>query len=264
MSGISRSNGLTLNRSVLQPPECTSCCLDSGMSQGVSLHIAVPETRRFNPEENRHLAIIESPSDDLMRVGAGSGEENAATISTKADSAILLSALVKLLDSARGALPGGQLEAKEFIASAAALVLAEIERDETKDRTPVAATADTHLAPWQARRAMQFIDENLSRTIRIEEVAAVARLSVGHFSKAFRADFGVSPHGLVIRRRIERAKEMMLVTKQPLASIALSCGLVDQAHLTRLFRRLVGVTPARWRRLHSSAHQLSLIRPSRC
>ena len=210
------------------------------------------------------MAIIENPTDDLMRVGTRSEVEDAPTIATQTDGPTLMSALVKLLDSAREALSDDQVEVDEFIASATAIVLAEIERDETKDRTPVAAAAHAHLAPWQARQAMQFIDKNLSGTIRIEEVAAVARLSVGHFSKAFRADFGVSPYGFVIRRRIERAKEMMLVTKQPLASIALSCGLVDQAHLTRLFRRLVGVTPARWRRLHSSAHQLSLIRPSRC
>jgi AraC family transcriptional regulator len=200
------------------------------------------------------VTIIESPTDDLMRVGTGSGEEDAATISTKTDSPTLMSALVKLLDSAREALPGEQVEAVEFIASATALALAEIERDASKDRTPATAAANARLAPWQARRAMRFIDQNLSRTIRIEEVAAVARLSASHFSKAFRTDFGVPPHGFVIRRRIERAQDMMLVTNEPLASIALSCGLVDQAHLTRLFRRLVGVTPARWRRLHSSAH----------
>jgi AraC-like DNA-binding protein len=45
---------------------------------------------------------------------------------------------------------------------------------------------------------------------------------------------------------------MMLFTKEPLASIALACGLADQSHLTRLFRRVVGVSPASWRRLRAA------------
>jgi AraC-like DNA-binding protein len=217
----------------------------------VILHIAVPETRRFNPEEKLRTANTENPTDEPMCLGSDSAASDAATITGKTDSPILMSALVKLLGSAREALPGNGLEADELIASAAALVLAEIKRDESKDRTPAAAARNARLAPWQARRAMQFIDENLCRTIRIKEVAAVARLSVGRFSKAFHTDFGVTPHGFVTRRRIERAQEMLLLTGKPLAAVAVACGFVDQAHLTRLFRRLVGLTPGRWRRLHA-------------
>ena len=95
----------------------------------------------------------------------------------------------------------------------------------------------------------------MAGTIRIEDMARVARLSASHFSKAFRLDFGTSPYAYIVRRRIERAQEMMLLTDEPLAGIAVACGLADQSHLTRLFHRIVGVSPASWRRLRHSSLQ---------
>jgi len=55
------------------------------------------------------------------------------------------------------------------------------------------------------------------------------------------------PHAYVIRQRIRRAQRLMLQTDDALSQIACLCGLTDQAHLTRLFRRMVGTTPKVWR-----------------
>jgi AraC-like DNA-binding protein len=57
----------------------------------------------------------------------------------------------------------------------------------------------------------------------------------------------------VIRRRVERAQGLMLSTDAPLSAIALDCGLADQAHLSRLFRRIVGESPRAWRRARLGA-----------
>jgi transcriptional regulator GlxA family with amidase domain len=108
------------------------------------------------------------------------------------------------------------------------------------------------LAPWQVRRVLAHIDANLSTPIRNEDLAAVARLSTSHFNVAFRNSVGESPHEYVIRRRVERAQGLMLSTDKPLSDIAAECGLADQPHLTRLFRRIVGESPAAWRRARLS------------
>ncbi len=104
------------------------------------------------------------------------------------------------------------------------------------------------LAPWQIRKVSNYVDAHLDRTIRNEDLAAVARLNASHFGRAFRNSFGEPPHEYVIRRRIERAQGLMLSTDAPLSAIALDCGLADQAHLSRLFRRVVGESPRAWRR----------------
>ena len=106
------------------------------------------------------------------------------------------------------------------------------------------------LAPWQLRRVREHIAAHLAEPLPIEQLAAVARLSASHFARAFRVSVGVSPHAFIMSERIERAKRLMLETDEPIREIALSCGLADQAHLTRLFTRGEGLSPAAWRRLH--------------
>jgi len=108
------------------------------------------------------------------------------------------------------------------------------------------------LAPWQVRRVLAHIDAHLSTSIRNEDLAAVARLSTSHFNVAFRNSVGESPHEHIIRRRVERAQGLMLSTDKPLSDIAAECGLADQPHLTRLFRRIVGESPAAWRRARAN------------
>ena len=104
------------------------------------------------------------------------------------------------------------------------------------------------LATWQARRLTAHIDTHLTERIRVEDLAALLGLSAGHFCRAFKATFRLSPHAYLMRRRIEVAQGLMLTTHQPLGAIALSCGMSDQSHFTRLFRRAVGETPYAWRR----------------
>ena len=106
---------------------------------------------------------------------------------------------------------------------------------------------------WKSRRVMEYIESNLDRPIRNSELADVARLSRSHFCRAFHNSTGNPPHEYIIRRRIERAQELMRSTRTPLNQIALDCGLVDQAHLARLFRRVVGTTPRAWRTAQVSA-----------
>jgi AraC-like DNA-binding protein len=81
-----------------------------------------------------------------------------------------------------------------------------------------------------------------------EELAEQASLSVSHFCRAFKESFGASPHLHLTRLRVERAQRLMLATQDPLSQIALACGMADQAHLSKLFRREVGEPPSTWRR----------------
>jgi AraC family transcriptional regulator len=95
---------------------------------------------------------------------------------------------------------------------------------------------------------LAHIEANLGTPMRNKDLATVARLSEYHFNVAFRSSLGEAPHGYIIRRRVERAQGLMLSTEKPLAEIALECGLTDQAHFSRLFRKIVGESPAVWRR----------------
>jgi AraC family transcriptional regulator len=104
------------------------------------------------------------------------------------------------------------------------------------------------LAQWQLRQVTDFIEDNCLRTIRLDELAAIAGLSACYFSHAFKASTGLPPHQWQMRARIRRVKTRLTETRQPLAEIAAEMGFSDAAHLTRMFRRHVGSPPSVWRR----------------
>jgi len=104
------------------------------------------------------------------------------------------------------------------------------------------------LAPWQARIVKTHIDTHLDGNLRTKELARLVQLSSFHFCRVFRVSFGHSPHAYVTRRRVERAQGLILTANLTLGQIALDCGFADQAHFTKIFRRLCGESPGEWRR----------------
>jgi AraC family transcriptional regulator len=113
---------------------------------------------------------------------------------------------------------------------------------------PVSRPVRGGLAPWQMRRAKDILSANLDGGVPLQEVARECRLSVSHFSRAFRRTMGVAPYAWLLTRRIDLAKEKLRDRQLSLSDVALACGFADQSHLTRLFRRMVGVSPGAWRR----------------
>jgi AraC family transcriptional regulator len=82
----------------------------------------------------------------------------------------------------------------------------------------------------------------------LTELAAAVAVHPNHLATAFRRHFGDTVGGFVRRRRVELACRLLTDTRTPLAEVALQTGFADQSHFTRTFRRLVGVTPAAYRR----------------
>jgi AraC-like DNA-binding protein len=108
------------------------------------------------------------------------------------------------------------------------------------------------LAPWQLRRALEFIDANLGADPSISEVATQCGLSGDYFGRAFKRATGFSPHRWLTKRRLERAKVLLDELDLPLAEIAQVCGFADQSHFTHVFFKSEGCNPGNWRRFHRS------------
>jgi AraC-like DNA-binding protein len=143
--------------------------------------------------------------------------------------------------------------AEESMERAAAILCPPEGLRESEERPAPASPLTTGgLAPWQVRKVAMHIETRLDQPIRSQDLAAILHLTASHFSRAFRTSFGRCPVEYIIRRRMERAQGLMLSTDAPLSRIALDCGLADQAHFSRLFRRVVGETPRAWRRARLS------------
>ncbi len=100
------------------------------------------------------------------------------------------------------------------------------------------------LSPTRLKKVMDFIENTPTGEMSLKRMAVAAGLSVFHFTRVFRQSTGMSPLQCVMRRRINRAQELLLRDRARINDVALECGFCDQAHLTRHFKRITGVTPA--------------------
>ena len=99
------------------------------------------------------------------------------------------------------------------------------------------------------RAVVAYVEDHLDNGLSLEQMAAAAHLSVYHFARQFKAATGLPPHQYVILRRVERAKQLLQSGSFSLAEVAAHAGFSDQSQFTHHFKRLVGVTPGRFRRL---------------
>jgi AraC family transcriptional regulator len=167
-------------------------------------------------------------------------------------------AVAELFKAVSNALQDERESAEECILRASAILRVALPGAISCIAVPPTSTAPPKpirggLAPWQVRRVTTHIETNLSAAITTKDLALLAKLSLFHFCRAFRESFGESPRGYVRRRRVERAQGLMLTTNTSLGEIAADCGFTDQAHLSRLFRRIVGESPGLWRRARTTA-----------
>jgi AraC-like DNA-binding protein len=127
---------------------------------------------------------------------------------------------------------------------AAVLAAVDALRPHLEPGPPAPRTRPEHAA---VRRARMYLEERWDAPVTLAELAAHAGLSRFELARTFRVQIGLPPHAFQLDLRIARARSL-LAAGEPPAAVAAACGFCDQAHLTRVFKRAVGVTPARYAR----------------
>ncbi len=105
------------------------------------------------------------------------------------------------------------------------------------------ASSDTRIM-----RVVDYIEAHLAEPLSVTELAAIATMSAGHFSRCFKATVGEPVWAYVQRRRCERAKDLLLHSREPLAEIAYRTGFANQAHMTTSLKDRYGATPGKIRK----------------
>jgi AraC-like DNA-binding protein len=105
--------------------------------------------------------------------------------------------------------------------------------------------------PGYVYQIRTFLHEHAADPISLEQLAQLVNLSPFHLLRVFRATMGLPPHAYLIQLRIANAKKLLLAGL-PIADIAVQTGFMDQSHLSRHFKRLVGVSPGQYRHTRSA------------
>ncbi len=109
------------------------------------------------------------------------------------------------------------------------------------------------LAPMQLRAVCDYVQANLHREIRLTELAALSRLSVFHFARAFKSVVGKSPYQYVLEQRLRASCRLLESTNLSVSEIASVTGFATGTGFTASFRRKWGVTPSAYRQSAGTA-----------
>ena len=190
--------------------EITLCLLESDFMQGV-----MSELDRQPTQELRYLPAIDDPS---------------------------IRQLMTLLSvEARQGGPSGKLYA-DYLAHAIAIRMFSYKGRQIDSRRSPSALP-RHLL----RRVVQRMHD-LNSPLDLQILARETGYSRTHFLRMFRAATGATPHQYLLRLRVQRAQELMRRGKASLIDVAAACGFSNHAHMSRIFRQLLGVTPSDYRR----------------
>ncbi|MFC5202567.1 MULTISPECIES: helix-turn-helix domain-containing protein [Streptomyces] len=133
--------------------------------------------------------------------------------------------------------PGDELEAESRLT-----LVAERLRGHLRPRL----VEETRPDPTLADRLRELLDARLVDGVSLDEAARLLHAHPAHLVRAFSGAFGIAPHQYLMSRRVDRARRLLLDGGRP-AEVATTTGFYDQSHLTRQFKRLVGVAPGRYR-----------------
>jgi len=107
------------------------------------------------------------------------------------------------------------------------------------------------ITPSAFRRVREFVEASLrdaqATSPTLATLADAAGISIHHFIKAFRTTTGETPYAWVLRRRTERARDMLFQTDQSVADIAFTYGFASPAHFVATFKQHMGITPGAFR-----------------
>ena len=127
-----------------------------------------------------------------------------------------------------------------FVADFIAQLAQNLGRHAGEPAKPMEKTA------WRAAAlARDYLEENVERAVRSDELEAVTGLDRYALSRHFRATYSTSPHRFLLMRRLQRARRM-IEAGEALAEIAIAAGFSDQSHFNRHFKKAFGLTPGRW------------------
>lgn len=146
-------------------------------------------------------------------------------------------------------LQSGDFSSRLYIDSLISTLITHLIRHYSNQEQQHSKPLSNPLSKQKLQQVIDYIYQNLDRDLTLAELAKLVQISPSYFSILFKQTTGITPHQYVIQCRIEHAKQLLRQNNMAIADIALRLGFSHQSHLSRHFKKLVGVTPKQFRKL---------------
>jgi AraC-like DNA-binding protein len=105
-----------------------------------------------------------------------------------------------------------------------------------------------------AERVIAFIHQHYREPILLQELSQALQLHPDYITRCMQQTIGKSPNQYLIQYRLSLAKQLLASTNQSIASIALQVGIDDSGYFSKLYRKIEGITPTQFRRIHGGPY----------
>lgn len=150
--------------------------------------------------------------------------------------------IAELLKATRERLLDGSLRSGDFAVTYGRMIFNEVIKAFQLDIK--VQRRDTNLSTAMIEQITAYIESHLDRSISVEGLAGIAGMSLHSFSRSFKTLTGQTPYQFVLDQRVQTARSLLLAGDGSIADVAYRCGFSSQSHMTNVFRRSLGVTPA--------------------
>ncbi|MGL5807300.1 MAG: helix-turn-helix domain-containing protein [Xenococcaceae cyanobacterium] len=114
------------------------------------------------------------------------------------------------------------------------------------NKKPIVKEYSDGLSRSNLQQISEYVRANLDRDLRLEKLAALLQMSTFYFARLFKQSTNLTPHQYIIRCRLEKAKNLLLLGDTSIVDICQKVGFQSQSHFTQLFRKYTGTTPKKY------------------
>ncbi|MEE3662243.1 AraC family transcriptional regulator [Brenneria sp. g21c3] len=200
---------------------------------------------QWEVDGNRTMLVLTLPNETVRKILGGACPDQIGQTLWQLSENTWSDPLVETLLSHLWENSAGQNMAQSYLADG--LLITILSQLLIRADADLASNTSVILPQWRIKRVNQFVNDNISNEISIDDLAEAAGLSRRHFARSFQQKMGETPHRWLMNQRLEKAKTLLLETHESICDIAHHCGFSSQSHLTTVLKQVTGMTPARWR-----------------